>query len=74
MKVELVSPIPGKIMKILVRSGEAISEDDEVLKMESMKMENPIYAPTTGTITEIRVKENDEVEADDVLLIIETAD
>ncbi|HOF05658.1 MAG TPA: acetyl-CoA carboxylase biotin carboxyl carrier protein subunit [Syntrophales bacterium] len=74
MKVELVSPIPGKIMKILVRSGEAISEDDEVLKMESMKMENPIYAPATGTITEIRVKENDEVEADDVLLIIETAD
>jgi biotin carboxyl carrier protein len=74
VKVELVSPIPGKIMKILVRSGEAISEDDEVLKMESMKMENPIYAPATGTITEIRVKENDEVEADDVLLIIETAD
>ncbi len=74
MKVELISPIPGKIMKILVSAGEAINEDDEVLKMESMKMENPIYAPATGRVAEIKVKENDEVEADDVLLIIEAAD
>ena len=58
-------------MKILVAVGDAINEDDEVIKIESMKMENPIFAPTLGTIREIRVKEHDEVEADDILMVIE---
>jgi len=71
MKVELTSPIPGKIMKVLVGVGETVNEDDEVMKIESMKMENPIYAPAAGTITAISVKENDEVEVDDLLLVIE---
>ncbi|MEI6314854.1 MAG: acetyl-CoA carboxylase biotin carboxyl carrier protein subunit [Syntrophus sp. (in: bacteria)] len=71
MKIELTSPIPGKIMKIIVGVGEVVNEDDEVMKIESMKMENPIYAPAAGTITEISVKENDEVEVDDLLLVIE---
>jgi biotin carboxyl carrier protein len=73
MNIELTSPIPGKIMKVLVGVGDAVNEDDEVLKIESMKMENRIYAPATGTITAIGVKENDEVEVDDVLLVIEEA-
>ncbi len=74
MRIELISPIPGKIMKILVSVGEEINEDDEVIKMESMKMENPIYAPASGKIIEIMVQENKEVEADDLLLVIEAAD
>jgi len=61
-------------MKILVSVGEEINEDDEVIKMESMKMENPIYAPASGKVTEIMVQENKEVEADDLLLVIEAAD
>ena len=71
MKIELTSPIPGKIMKILVNVGEEVNEDDEVIKMESMKMENPIYSPATGKVVEIAVEENREVEADDLLLVIE---
>ena len=74
MKVELTSPIPGKIMKVLVGVGEAVNEDDEIMKIESMKMENPIYAPAAGTIESISVKENDEVEVDDLLLVIKAAD
>lgn len=61
-------------MKILVSVGEEINEDDEVIKMESMKMENPIYAPASGKVIEIMVQENKEVEADDLLLVIEAAD
>jgi len=71
MKIELTSPIPGKIMKVLVGVGDVVNEDDEVMKIESMKMENPIYAPAAGTVTTIGVKENDEVEVDDLLLVIE---
>ena len=71
MKIELTSPIPGKIMKVLVGVGDVVNEDDEVMKIESMKMENPIYAPAAGTVTTIGVKENDEVEVDALLLVIE---
>jgi biotin carboxyl carrier protein len=70
VSVELLSPIPGKIMKVLVKVGEKVNEDDEVMRIESMKMENPIYAPSAGTIKEIAVKENDEVETDDLLMVI----
>jgi acetyl-CoA carboxylase biotin carboxyl carrier protein len=67
---ELLAPMAGKIMKILVKIGDTISEDDELLKLDAMKMENPIYAPVSGVIKDIRVKENDEVEADDLMMII----
>jgi len=71
VSVELLSPIPGKVMKVFVKVGETVNEDDEVMRIESMKMENPIYAPASGKITEVLVKENDEVETDDLLLVIE---
>ena len=71
MSFEFLSPIPGKIMKILVAVGDAVNEDDEVIKIESKKMENPVYAPVSGTVKEIRVKEQDEVEADDILMLLE---
>jgi acetyl-CoA carboxylase biotin carboxyl carrier protein len=67
---ELLAPMAGKIMKILVKVGDRINEDDELLKLDAMKMENPIYAPVSGVIKDIRVKENEEVEADDLMMII----
>lgn len=71
MSTELLSPIPGKILKILVAVGDAVTEDDEVMKIESMKMENPVYAPASGVVKEISVKVNDEVEVDDLLMVID---
>ncbi len=71
MSEELLSPIPGKILKILVAVGDTVTEDDEVMKIESMKMENPVYASVSGVVKEIAVKVNDEVEVDDLLMVIE---
>jgi biotin carboxyl carrier protein len=71
VSTELLSPIPGKILKVLVEVGETVLEDDELIKIESMKMENTIYAPASGRIKEIKIKANDEVEVDDLLMIIE---
>jgi acetyl-CoA carboxylase biotin carboxyl carrier protein len=51
--------------------GDEVEEDDELLVIEALKMENPVYAPCDGTVTEIRVKKGDVVEDDDVLMIIE---
>ncbi|MBN2397856.1 MAG: acetyl-CoA carboxylase biotin carboxyl carrier protein subunit [Deltaproteobacteria bacterium] len=68
---EITAPMPGNIVEILVKVGDAVSENDEVIILEAMKMENPIFAPCDGTVKEIKVKEKDSVEADQVLMILE---
>jgi acetyl-CoA carboxylase biotin carboxyl carrier protein len=70
MSVELKAPMPGKILEVLVKVGDQVKEDDEVIMLEAMKMENPIYAPADGTVKEIRVKANDSVETEQVMLVI----
>jgi acetyl-CoA carboxylase biotin carboxyl carrier protein len=71
MSDEVLAPMPGKITKILVKPGDDVLEDEEVLVLEAMKMDNPIFAPSNGKVKEIRVKEGEEVDVDHVLLIIE---
>jgi biotin carboxyl carrier protein len=70
MSVEVKAPMPGKILDVLVKVGDQVKEDDEVVMLEAMKMENPIYAPTDGTVTEIKVKANDTVETEQVLVVL----
>jgi biotin carboxyl carrier protein len=62
--------MPGKILEVLVKIGDQVKEDDEVVMLEAMKMENPIYAPAGGTVKEIKVKANDSVETEQVMIII----
>jgi acetyl-CoA carboxylase biotin carboxyl carrier protein len=71
MIMEVLSPFSGKLIKILIEKGAKVNEDDEAFVIEAMKMETPIYAPCSGTVKEIKVKENQDVEADGVLAIIE---
>ncbi|MCB8817163.1 acetyl-CoA carboxylase biotin carboxyl carrier protein subunit [Desulfosporosinus shakirovi] len=65
------SPMSGKVWKILVKVGDAIVEDDEVIILEALKMENPIFAPEDGVIKEINVKEGQQVTEGDVLVVLE---
>ncbi len=67
---KLESPIAGKILEINVEVGQAVTEDDELIIVEAMKMENPVFGED-GTIKEILVKVGDRVEEGDVLLVIE---
>jgi acetyl-CoA carboxylase biotin carboxyl carrier protein len=48
-----------------------VQEDEEVIIMDAMKMEIPVYAPAAGTIKEIKVKVGDSVNEGQVLAIIE---
>ena len=64
------SPDAGEDPEVLVKVGDQVKEDDEILMLEAMKMENPIYAPTDGTVKEIKVKANDSVETEQVMVII----
>jgi len=65
------SPMAGKVWKVLVNVGDTVAEDDEVIILEAMKMENPIYAPEDGVVKEIKVKEGQQVAEDDVLVVLE---
>lgn len=65
---DVVSPMPGKIFKILVNPGDAVTEAQPVIILEAMKMENEIVAPSAGTIDKILVNIGDMVNTDDVLV------
>ncbi len=71
MAQEILAPLAGKVFKLLVDVGEEIEEDDEVIVIEAMKMETPVFSPCDGTIKAIKIKEGDSIEEDDVLAIIE---
>jgi len=68
---EVFAPMAGKIIKILVAPGDTVSEDDEVLILEAMKMEMPVVCSCDGTVKEIKVKEGDAVEAEQAVIIVE---
>jgi len=68
---EVLAQMPGTIIEILVEVGDAVDEDQEVMILESMKMENPVYPPSNGTVKEIQVAVGDKVATDQVLMIIE---
>ena len=67
---ELIAPIAGNVWKILVAAGDKVELDDEVIILEALKMETPIYCDEGGTLTEIKVKEGDAVNEGDVLAVI----
>ncbi|MCD6273620.1 MAG: acetyl-CoA carboxylase biotin carboxyl carrier protein subunit [Deltaproteobacteria bacterium] len=71
MSVEIVSPMPGTIIEVLVKTGDKVNADDELIILESMKMENPICASLDGTVTEVKVEEQDKVQVNQVLAIID---
>ena len=67
----LRSPMPGRVMSITVRPGDAVSEGDEVCVVEAMKMEHSIRAPKNGIVKEIYVQHLDSVNANDPLVELE---
>lgn len=71
MATEVTVPMVGKIVNVLCKVGDKVSEDDQIATLEAMKMEMPIVAPTDGVIKEILVAAGQEVDADTVLAIID---
>jgi acetyl-CoA carboxylase biotin carboxyl carrier protein len=71
MGCKVLAPMVGKIVKIKVKVGDKVEEDQEIIVMESMKLETSVFAPCSGVVKEIKVSEGDRIEEDDVLAIIE---
>ena len=70
MSVEIKAPLTGKILSIVVHLGDQVNAEDEVVIMDAMKMEIPVYTPEEGTVKEIMVKEGESVKTDQVLMIL----
>lgn len=68
---KIYPPMPGKIVKIMVKPGEVIQEGSPLLVIESMKMENTLKATTSGTIQAVNIKEGEMAETGRCLIEIE---
>jgi hypothetical protein len=66
----VVAPMPGRIVKVLVRPGDVVEPRQGLVVMEAMKMENELRAPQPGTVTDVRVREGMSVDAHAVLVVI----
>ena len=67
-KQDLKSPMPGMVLKILVKTGDHVSKGDPLLILESMKMENILKATHDGVVADISAKEGTSVEKNELLL------
>lgn len=65
------APMPGTILKILVKEGDLVKSNQNLLILEAMKMENEIVSPKEGKITKICVESGATVSSGDDLIIIE---
>ena len=70
-KMEVESEVTGNVWKILVEEGSKVTSGDVVMILESMKMEIPVEALADGTIAELLVQEEDQVEEDQVVAVID---
>jgi pyruvate carboxylase len=67
----VVAPIPGLVLKVLVKEGDVVKQDQPVIMLEAMKMESEITSTVTGTIKKIHVKEGDSVQERQLLMEVE---
>ena len=68
---EIVSPMPGKVVRILVEQGEAVEAGAGIIVVEAMKMQNEMKAPKAGVVVSINAEAGATVNAGDVLAVIE---
>ena len=66
----IVAPMPGRVVKVLVKPGDTVDARQGLVVVEAMKMENELRAPGAGTVTEVKVTEGTSVEANAVLVVI----
>lgn len=67
---QLRAPMPGMIVGVPVEEGQEIKSGDDLIILESMKMQNELKAPRDGTVSRIRVKSGDNVDQNQVLLTL----
>ncbi|MBI4258592.1 MAG: hypothetical protein HY619_06520 [Thaumarchaeota archaeon] len=71
VKGGVMSRIPGKVVKVMVRPGQTVGQGEGLVILESMKMEATVQSDREGVVKEVRVKAGDSVSVGTVLVILE---
>jgi len=69
--LRITAPMPGKVVRVLVKAGDAVLARQPVVVVEAMKMENEVRADRDGTVAEIHTRDGMSVEAGALLMIIQ---
>lgn len=64
------APMPGKVLEVKVKVGDAVKAGDVIMVLEAMKMQNEIMAPADGTISDVRVSAGQTVGTGDVMIVM----
>jgi propionyl-CoA carboxylase alpha chain len=67
----LLSPMPGLLLKLSVKSGQAVKEGEELAVVEAMKMENSLRALQDGIVSDISAGEGDSLAVDQIIMSFE---
>ena len=68
---EVRTEITANVWQVHVEVGQSVSEGDTLVILESMTMEIPVEAPVAGTVREVRVQPDDQVQEGDVIAVID---
>jgi biotin carboxyl carrier protein len=68
--VAVKAPMPGNVIKVNVKPGDAVKKGDVLVVLEAMKMENDICAPADGTVASVEAAKGSTVETDAVLVTL----
>lgn len=68
---EILAPMPGKVVRVLAKLGDAVEAGQGLLVVEAMKMQNEIRSPKSGKVERLHVKEGQNVNAGEVLAWVE---
>ena len=66
----ITAPMPGNILKVNVTLGQTVKEGDLLIVLEAMKMENEIFSPISGTVTQVLVQKGATVDTDAPMVVI----
>jgi biotin carboxyl carrier protein len=68
---QVLAPMPGKVVKVLVRAGDEVKARQGLVVVEAMKMENELRSPKDGRVSDVLVAEGASVEAGRLLVVVE---
>jgi len=71
MTHKITAPLDGKVCQLRIKAGDKVEEDEEILVIEAMKTETPLFSPCNGVVADVRINEEDDVAEKEVLAIIE---
>ncbi len=67
---QVVAPMPGKVIRVLVKAGDAVEAGQGLIVVEAMKMQNEVHAPKSGRVERLLVAEGQAVNAGEILAVV----